>query len=163
MPARRSVATRSHRGARVVVILLLSSGCAAKPAPPQNPFLSAKAAPSALEVGPKVHGLPAGSPLVDSVVLLASSPDALAPAAVSRAMRELSRALQPLAAEPARAVSDVAKRLEASEPSSLAHGGLINDGLQAFLAAMLALPAPAQSAGGVSSRVTGAGASHEGH
>ena len=163
MPARRSVATRSHRGARVVVILLLSSACAAKPAPPQNPFLSAKAAPSALEVGPKVHGLPAGSPLVDSVVLLASSPDALAPAAVSRAMGELSRALQPLAAEPARAVSDVAKRLEASDPSSLAHGGLIKRGI-ASLSRGRARPAGArQSAGGVSSRTTGPGAGHEGH
>ena len=61
---------------------------------------------------------------------------------MSRALREMSRALHPLSAESAGEVNDVAKRLEAADSSSLAHGALIKEGLHAFLAAMLGLPAP---------------------
>ncbi len=124
------------------VLLLWVGACATRTtAPPaRDPLVELQ---RTAEASGGARQFPVDSKLVDSVVLLGSSPDALAPAAVSRAMRELSRALRPLAAEAASSVRHAGERLEAAAPSSLSHAGLIKEGLQSLLTAMLRLPAPA--------------------
>jgi hypothetical protein len=100
---RASAAARSRalvalvRRLGVFGVCLLVDACAATPVP-QNPFRQGDAAPANTDrSAPDPSRSGASRGLTDSVVLLASSPDDLAPSLVGRALRHLAKNLRLLA------------------------------------------------------------------
>lgn len=130
------------RRVSLCVVCLMAVACTSTPAS-KNPFAhGAPATPAATSEASYQRDAKAPGRLQDSVVLLGSSPDSLAPSALGRAFRDLAGVIQSLDAESALEARRIADEIEAAAPSSLAHGALCKRGLEQVLQALLARPVP---------------------